>query len=279
MPNKPINLVAIQLVSSPDIDENFVHVIQQIEHAQKDWVDDLPALVVLPECFAFFGGKDKEALGLISDANQQLLHDKLSGIARSYRIWLVAGSIPTPSPDPHKMYATAWCFDPFGELIDQYDKTHLFDVSIGDTTGTYQESATTMPGNDVVVLDTDFGRIGVCICYDIRFSTLFNAMVKEKPIDYLVVPAAFTYKTGQAHWHHLLAARAIEYQCYVVAANQGGVHANGRHTYGHSAIYSPWGDVLDIIEKGAGFVIAKSDPNRHHEIRHALNVQQHRQFF
>ena len=279
MPNDPINLVAIQLVSSPHVDENFVQVIQQIEHAQKNWDDDLPILVVLPECFAFFGGKDKEALGLLSNAKQQILHDKLSDIAKTYHIWLVAGSIPTPSPDPNKMFATAWCFDPFGELVAKYNKTHLFDVSITDNTGTYQESATTMHGSDVVVLDTEFGRVGICICYDIRFSTLFNAMVKENAIDYLVVPAAFTYQTGQAHWHHLLAARAIEYQCYVIAANQGGIHCNGRHTYGHSAIYSPWGDVLDMIENGAGFVIAKSDPNRHHEIKHALNVQQHRQYF
>ena len=279
MTNKPINLVAIQLVSSPDIDDNFEQVIKQIEQAQTDWIDEYPKLVVLPECFAFFGGQDKAALELLTEANQQLLHDQLSDIANTYRIWLVAGSVPTPSPDINKMFATAWCFDPFGDLVDQYDKIHLFDVSINDSTGTYKESATTMPGDDVVVLDTEFGRIGVCICYDIRFSTLFNAMVKEQPIDYLVVPAAFTYQTGQAHWHHLLAARAIEYQCYVIAANQGGTHPNGRHTYGHSAIYSPWGDVLDIIETGAGFVIAKSDPNRHDEIRSALNVQQHRQFF
>ena len=276
---KTINLVAIQLVSSPNIDANFTQVIEQLELASLDWDTDLPALVVLPECFAYFGGRDSSALDLLDLQIHTQLVDRLASLAKSYKIWLIAGSIPTPSPEPGKMYATALCFDPHGQLVGKYHKTHLFDVDIDDATGVYRESDSTVAGIEPLVIDTDFGRIGVCICYDLRFSTLFNAMVKNHAIDYLVVPAAFTQTTGKAHWHHLLAARAIEYQCYVIAANQGGTHANGRQTYGHSAIYSPWGDVLDIIKHNAGFVIAKSNPIRHDEIRTALNVQQHRQFF
>lgn len=277
--NQPINLVAIQLVSTPDIDDNFAQVIEQLERAKRDIDTNLPSLVVLPECFAFFGGRDISALSLLDGQVQAQLFDRLASIAKCYQIWLIAGSIPTPSPVPDKMYATALCFDPHGQLVGKYHKTHLFDVDINDATGAYRESQSTLAGTEPFVLETDFGRIGVCICYDLRFTTLFNAMVKDSAIDYLVVPAAFTKETGQAHWHHLLAARAIEYQCYVIAANQGGTHTNGRQTYGHSAIYSPWGDVLDIIKHNAGFVIAKNDPIRHDEIRTALNVQQHRQFF
>ena len=196
---------------------------------------------------------------LLSDEKQQLLHDKLSDIAKTYHIWLVAGSIPTPSPDPNKMFATAWCFDPSGELVAQYNKTHLFDVSITDNTGTYQESATTLPGSDVVILDTEFGRVGICICYDIRFSTLFNAMVKENAIDYLVVPAAFTYQTGQAHWHLMQRARAVEASAFVISAAQVGNHEDGRQTYGHSLVIDPWGEVLlDMGGEKAGLAAGKS---------------------
>lgn len=276
---QPVNLVAIQLVSSPNVDDNFTQVIEQLEQAKRDRDPNLASIVVLPECFAFFGGRESSALTLLQPEVQTQLLDRLASIAKSYNIWLIAGSIPTPSPDKDKMYATALCFDPHGQQVGKYHKTHLFDVDIDDATGSYRESDSTLAGTEPVVLETDFGRIGVCICYDLRFSTLFNAMVKDQAIDYLVVPAAFTQTTGKAHWHHLLAARAIEYQCYVIAANQGGTHENGRQTYGHSAIYSPWGDVLDIIKHNAGFVIAKTDPIRHDEIRNALNVQQHRQYF
>ena len=279
MTNPAINLVAIQLVSTPNIDANFAQVIEQLERAQRDWDTALPTLVVLPECFAFFGGNEQSPLTLLDPTIQAQLLARLAGIAKSYKIWLIAGSVPTPAPQPDKMYATAWCFDPHGELVGTYHKTHLFDVDIQDNTGTYRESQTTLAGTQPLVITTDFGRVGVCICYDLRFSTLFNAMIQDQAIDYLVVPAAFTQTTGKAHWHHLLAARAIEYQCYVLAANQGGTHPNGRKTYGHTAIYSPWGDVLDIIKHNAGFVIAKSDPIRHDEIRTAINVQHHRQHF
>jgi predicted amidohydrolase len=224
---QPINLVAIQLVSTPNIDDNFTQIIQQLEFASLDWDMALPALVVLPECFAYFGGRDSSALTLLDQQVQTQLVDRLASLAKNYKIWLIAGSIPTPSPNPKKMHATALCFDPQGHIVGTYHKTHLFDVDIKDATGSYRESDSTVAGTQPLVIETDFGRIGVCICYDLRFSTLFNAMVKDNPIDYLVVPAAFTKETGQAHWHHLLAARAIEYQCYVIAANQGGTHNNG----------------------------------------------------
>ncbi len=274
-----INLVAIQLVSSPDIDANFVSVIEQIELAANDWDTHLPALVVLPECFAYFGGDDAGTAGLLATSVQQAIFERLRGLARTYHVWLVAGSLPTPSPVPSKMYASALCFDPQGNPIGKYNKIHLFDVDINDNTQSYRESATTLAGDEVLVLETEFGRVGVCICYDLRFSELFNAMVREQAIDYLVVPAAFTQATGEAHWHTLLAARAIEYQCYVIAANQGGTHLNGRQTYGNSAIYSPWGVLLDVIEYQAGFVIAKSDPTLQQHIQRTINVQQQRKLF
>ena len=145
-------------------------------------------------------------------------------------------------------------------------RPHLFDVDVADNTRAYRESATTLAGEQVVTYTGAIGHIGMAICYDLRFSALFNAMSAKKPLDVIVLPAAFTYTTGKAHWHSLLAARAIEYQSYVVAANQGGVHANGRETFGHTVIYSPWGERITYIEQGCGWISCLLD--------HALDITQ-----
>ena len=274
MTNKPINLVAIQLVSSPDIDDNFEQVIKQIEQAQTDWIDEYPTLVVLPECFAFFGGQDKAALELLTEANQQLLHDQLSDIANTYRIWLVAGSVPTPSPDINKMFATAWCFDPFGDLVDQYDKIHLFDVTLPKSKESYNESKYFMPGDKIEVIDTPIGRAGIACCYDLRFPELFR-LQQEKKVDVIILPASFTEQTGKVHWETLIKARAIENLSFVVSSCQGGYHINGKKTFGHTMIVNPWGQTLDILEKGKGFISSDIDLSQLKSIRENFPVLEH----
>jgi nitrilase len=276
---QPVELVAIQLVSEPDVAVNLAAVETQLQQWAGQRESEIPALVVLPECFAYFGGRDRDALSLLAPEQQQALLKWCCDTARDFGVWLVTGSLPTPSAEPDKMYATCLLIDPTGQIIGQYHKGHLFDVQVADNTSTYSESATTTAGDDSVTIDSELGRIGLAICYDLRFSGLFQAMSAKNPLDVIVLPAAFTYTTGKAHWHTLLAARAIEYQCYVVAADQGGTHANGRETFGHSVIYSPWGEQLTSLAQGPGWISAITDPKALSKIRNAIPMAQHRRTF
>ncbi|HDY93615.1 MAG TPA: carbon-nitrogen hydrolase family protein, partial [Pseudoalteromonas sp.] len=163
------------------------------------------------------------------------------------------------------------------ELVATYNKIHLFDVNVDDQTGSYRESDFTQAGSDVVVVDSPFGKIGLTVCYDLRFSGLFNELVRQGA-DIILVPSAFTVPTGQAHWQPLLTARAIETQCYVVAAAQHGTHENGRQTYGHSIIISPWGNILSELPTGTGFISCSADLDQLQKIRRDMPVQSHQRF-
>jgi nitrilase len=263
-------LTAIQMVSCPDILANF----EQLERLLAEHPVQSPRLTVLPECFACFGDGDKRLLAIAKQDSKNIFR-QISRLAKKYGTWIVPGTVPVLSEGGEKFRACCWVVDEHGELQARYDKIHLFDVAVEDNTGTYCESRFTQAGNAVVKLNTPFGKLGVAVCYDLRFPGLFQAM---QDIDVLALPSAFTEKTGAAHWHTLLRARSIEMQCYVIGANQGGTHTNGRQTYGNSVIYSPWGDKVTSIEKGPGIIGTALQSNLLKDIRSAMPIQKHKRF-
>jgi nitrilase len=237
-----------------------------------------PTLVVLPECFACFGAGDKALLAIAEIPGDGPIQAQLQALAKQYGVWLVAGSMPLKSQTASKFTASCLLINAQGEIVDEYQKIHLFDVQVADNTGTYMESRHTQNGEHIVVADTPFGTLGLAVCYDLRFAGLFQAMSQLKQLDVIALPAAFTYQTGLAHWHALLAARAIENQCYLVAANQTGVHANKRQTFGHSCIMSPWGETLVELSHDSGLIQSQLLSSKLIEIRQNMPVRQHNKF-
>ncbi|MEW9797903.1 carbon-nitrogen hydrolase family protein [Alteromonas sp. CYL-A6] len=266
-----VNLVAIQMTSVPDVDTNLAFVSEQL--AQMNF--SVPTLVVLPECFACFGTRDREQLALAHGPKSQHISEHLSSLAKKHGCYIVSGTYPTPAEAADKFSATCQLFGPDGQCLADYRKIHMFDVSVDDNTGSYRESKYTEPGSKVVCADTPIGRVGLAVCYDVRFPGLFDAM---GDIDILVLPAAFTQRTGQAHWDTLVRARAIEKQCFVVAPNQSGVHENGRETYGHSLILSPWGVTLAEKPTGTGSISASIDLSERQALQKSMPVAQHNRF-
>lgn len=263
-------LTAIQMVSSPDIDTNF----RQIEGLLSNNPTDSPRLTVLPECFACFGDGDKRLLKLAQTNGEQIL-GRIKALAKQHGTWIVAGTVPVLTDEGNKFRACCWVVDDMGVVKARYDKIHMFDVEVEDSTGSYLESRFTEAGNTVVAIETPFGQLGIAVCYDVRFPGLFQAMPE---LDVLALPSAFTQKTGEAHWHALLKARSIEMQCYVIGANQGGVHANGRETFGNSVIYSPWGEQLTMLEKRPGVINTTMKPELISKIRKAMPIHKHKKF-
>jgi predicted amidohydrolase len=273
-PAADTQLVAIQMCSVPDVAANFKMLEQQVQKLKVSG----PTLVVLPECFACFGAGDKALLAIAEPPGDGPIQAQLQALAKRYGIWLVAGSIPLKSARADKFTASCLLINAMGDIVDEYQKIHLFDVQVADNTGSYKESRYTQRGNHWVVADTPFGALGLAVCYDLRFPGLFQAMSELRPLDVIALPAAFTYQTGQAHWHALLAARAIENQCYLVAANQSGVHANKRQTYGHSCIMSPWGESLVELSHETGLIQSQLLPSKLTEIRQNMPIRQHNTF-
>jgi nitrilase len=267
------NLIALQMTSTTSVEENFSFIREQLTAIGKVSTD---TLVVLPECFVCLGGGDKMLLSIAEDYGQGLIQNTLSELAKEFGIWLVAGTIPLKSEsDKSKFTASCLLFDPSGNCIVEYQKIHLFDVTVADNMRVYKESDYTQAGNKVCVVDTPFGRLGIAVCYDLRFAGLFQAM---GDIEILALPSAFTQVTGKAHWHPLLQARAIEKQCYVVAAAQTGIHENNRETYGHSSIWSPWGELLCEVRKDKGLAMFPMSRERIDEIRQSIPVSVHNKF-
>ncbi|SDI40256.1 Predicted amidohydrolase [Ferrimonas sediminum] len=232
-----------------------------------------PKLVVLPECALCFDGPTGQWQALAEPLGQGPMQQALSQLAMEFSCILVAGTVPIQADDG-RAYAASLVFDDQGRRIGHYNKIHLFDVDVDDATGRYRESDTTCPGEHIEVIDTAAGRIGVAVCYDLRFPELFRALAAEGA-DVVVVPSAFTHKTGEAHWRALLQTRALENQLYLVAANQTGTHARGRQTWGHSMIVDPWGQVLDELAQQPGLATARFDQQRITEIRRAMPVLNH----
>jgi len=275
-------VAAVQMVSTADIHANIEAAARLIAEA----VAAGAALIVLPENFAILDGGPQAQFAEHEGDYDGLLQGFLSSQARQYGIELVAGTIPLLTRPVRAGQATelltdgrvrpaSLVFDRQGGIIARYDKMHLFDVEVSDKQARYAESDSFEAGDDVVVVDTAVGRLGLSICYDIRFPELYRRLFTER-VEMVTVPAAFTRVTGEAHWEVLLRARAIENQCYVIGAGQGGVHNERRETFGHSMIIDPWGRVLDVLNSGEGIVVADIDLSALHELRRKMPVFSHR---
>lgn len=263
-----MNIAAIQMVSNAAVSTN----LKQAEQLIKQAVSEGAKLCVLPENFALMS-QTADILSIAEQQGRGKLQDFLSNQAAKYGIYLVGGSIPLLSKTPKKVYSSCLVFDPQGSQIACYNKIHLFDVAIPEKNESYKESDTFEKGQQIITFQTSFANIGIGICYDIRFPEQFRAM---NAIEILVIPAAFTQTTGQAHWEILLKARAIENQVYVIAANQGGKHNNHQETYGNSLIIDGWGTVLSRIEKGQGVAISNYDSIALQQLRKNFPVLTHR---
>lgn len=264
-------VAAVQMASGPVVSANLLEAGRYIAEAATAGA----RLVVLPENFSLMPRDECEWVAAAEDDGSGPTQEFLAEQAARHGLWLVGGTLPLRSPDPERAYAASLVYAPDGSRAARYDKVHLFDVHLDDSDEHYHESATTMPGGQVVTLDTDLGRIGLAVCYDLRFPELFRALL-DRGAEIIVLPSAFTALTGRAHWQPLLRARAIENLSYVVAAAQGGYHVSGRETYGHSMIVDPWGLVLVERERGAGVVRAEVDLAYLRRIRRSFPSIDHR---
>lgn len=260
-------LAAIQMNSGADP----LHNLQRAEQGVQQAAQQGARLVLLPEMFLSLDGQRYPAIA----ADPQYVQT-VAGWARQYKLWLVAGAVPMTSPDGDpRVRSASLVFNDQGELVARYDKIHLFDADVGDAHNRYRESERFAPGDEVVVVDTPVGKLGLAICYDLRFPGLFQRL-REQGAEIISVPAAFTYTTGEAHWQVLLRARAIETQCYVLAANQCGWHDDQRRTWGHSQIIDPWGQVLSELADEPGVVVAELNTEWLAEVRRRMPLEQHK---
>lgn len=270
----------LQCQSSRDVSANLLFIESQLEELTRQrlqWDKDAPHLVVLPECSLLFGGHESQQLAYAGDSHLSPLKSALSALAARYCVYMVAGTIPALAEDG-RVYSRCYLFDDKGDTLGQYDKLHLFDVDVADGTKQYRESETFCPGNHISVIDTPFGKIGLTICYDLRFPDLFRAL-RLAGAEIITVPSAFTKVTGEAHWQVLLQARAIETQCFILAAAQWGAHNEGsRETWGQSTVIGPWGEVIAEQKTGAGWVHADINVAEVHSIRSKMPVAQHNRF-
>lgn len=261
-----MKVAAIQMVSTAELAENLSTAAKLMQQAS----DDGARLLLLPEYWSLMGMNDRDKLALAEQDGIGVIQDFLSATAKKLKAWIIGGTLPLISNDPNKVFNTTLVYNPQGVAIARYDKIHLFGFSKDGEA--YEESRTIVAGEEVHGFATDFGRVGLSICYDLRFPELYRAM---GTCSLIVVPAAFTYTTGQAHWEILLRARAIENQCYVLASAQGGQHTNGRRTWGHSMLIDPWGKIVDAIGDGPGVVSGILDMKFMQQVRESLPALKH----
>ncbi|KXW55708.1 carbon-nitrogen hydrolase family protein [Ferrovum sp. PN-J185] len=260
-------VAAIQMASGPHVDANLLEAGRLIKMA----TDQGAAIIGLPEYFAIMGMKDTDKVKVAESFGSGPIQDFLSRSAKRYGVWIVGGSIPIKTEQQNKIRNSSLVFDHTGKCVARYDKIHLFGFQRG--VEKYDESKTIEPGNQIVTLNSPFGKIGLSICYDLRFPELYRAMGE---CDLIFIPSAFTETTGKAHWDTLIRARAIENLAYVIAPAQGGYHMNGRETHGSSMIVDPWGVVLDRLSRGSGIVIAGVNPVHLTELRTSLPALTHK---
>ena len=260
-------MAAIQMVSAPRVADNLAEAGRLLAEAAQRGVK----LAVLPEYFCMMGMKDTDKVAVREPDGSGPIQDFLSNAARQHAMWIVGGSAPLVSNDPGRVRNSCLVFDDSGKRVARYDKIHLFGFEMGNEA--YHEERTIEAGNVPVTLDSPFGKLGLSICYDIRFPELYRAM---NGVDIIFAPSAFTETTGRAHWETLLRARAIENLAYVVASAQGGRHENGRETHGDSMIIDPWGVVLDRLPRGAGVVVADINLEKLQGLRRNLPALSHR---
>jgi nitrilase len=264
-------IASIQMVSSPDLQENLNTASRLIRAATQAGAQ----LVVLPEYFCIMGLKDTDKVRIRESVGSGPIQEQLASFAKDNQIYLVAGTIPLETKDPGKVLNTSLVFNPTGQQIGRYDKIHLFGFQTN--TERYQESETIESGSAPEIFKISHNNqewiFGLSICYDLRFPELYRAM---GTVDCHIIPAAFTYTTGKAHWDILLRARAIENQCYVLASAQGGTHLNQRRTWGHTMLVDPWGDVLADLPEGEGFIAGVLSKEKLNEVRSQLPALAHR---
>lgn len=265
-----VKIAGIQMASGPYVSANLSEAERLIEIA----VNQGAKLVVLPEYFAIMGMKDTDKVSAREKEGSGPIQRFLSKTAKKHKIWLIGGSIPLESSVPNKVRNACLVYDDQGKQVARYDKIHLFGLDLGNEH--YREESTIEAGDKVVVVNTPFAKIGLSICYDLRFPELYRAMGE---VDIIVVPSAFTETTGKAHWENLIRARAIENLSYVLAPAQGGYHTSGRETHGNSMIVDPWGVILDRLPRGSGVVVASVNSGYQSSLRNSLPALKHRTIY
>ncbi len=263
----PFKVAAIQMASGPVVEEN----LKTAEALLRDSARQGARLAGLPEYFCLMGMREQDKVRAREADGKGPIQEFLSRIAAELGIWLVGGTTPLVSSHAGKVRNACLVYDPQGLRVARYDKIHLFGFSAGEER--YDEAATIEPGDTPVAFASPFGRVGLSVCYDVRFPELYRAFA---PVDLVFVPSAFTAPTGEAHWEILLRARAIENLAFLVAPAQGGRHPSGRRTWGHSMVIDPWGRVLASLESGPGIVMAEIDLARIGEVRASLPALEHR---
>lgn len=260
-------VAAVQMVSAPEVAANLEAAARLIAAA----VAGGAKLVALPENFYLIGRHETDKVQVREPDGRGPIQDFLSRTAREHRVWIVAGTVPISGTDAHHIRGACLVYDSEGKRVARYDKMHLFRFTSGDER--YDETRTLEPGERPVLVESPFGRLALSVCYDVRYPELYRSLGS---FDAMLVPSAFTVPTGAAHWETLLRARAIENQAYVIAPAQGGTHAGGRRTYGHTMIIDPWGEILAAQAEGEGVVIAEMDPARIREVQTALPANANR---
>lgn len=262
-----VKVAGIQMASSPNVSSNLTEAERLIKIA----VDQGAQIVVLPEYFCIMGVHDTDKVKVREEEGNGPIQRFLSKMAKKHKILLIGGTVPLVSNSAKKVRNSCLVYDQKGQQIARYDKIHLFGLDLGIEH--YHEENTIEPGDQIVVVDTPYGKIGLSACYDLRFPELYRAMGE---VDMIVVPSAFTETTGKAHWETLVRARAIENLCYVIAPAQGGYHLSGRETHGNSMIVDPWGVILDRLPRGSGIVIASINSHYQTSLRKSLPALKHK---
>jgi predicted amidohydrolase len=267
-----MKIAALQMISTTSVERNLDAARALVERAASEGAE----LAVLPEYFCLMGRSDRDKLAVAEPLGEGPIQRMLAETARAHRLWLIGGTLPLTSGEDGRVMNANLIFSPNGERVARYDKIHLFRYDNGHEQ--YDEGRTLKAGATPAAFAAGDWRVGLSVCYDLRFPELYRALMRP-PCDLISVPSAFTFATGAAHWEVLLRARAIENQCYVVAAAQGGRHENGRRTFGHSVVIDPWGEILGMLPEGEGIVSAELRRERIAEVRTQLPALEHRRSF
>lgn len=262
-----IKVAAIQMASSPQVSSNLIEAERLIKVA----AEADAKVIVLPEYFCIMGNQDSDKVKVREEEGHGPIQKFLSKMAKKHKVWVIGGTVPLVSNSLRKIRNSCLVYDDKGRQVARYDKIHLFGLNLGAEH--YHEENTIESGEEVIVVETPYGKIGLSVCYDLRFPELYRAMGN---VDMIVVPSAFTDTTGKAHWETLVRARAIENMCYVIASAQGGYHLSGRETHGNSMIVDPWGVVLDRLPRGSGVVIANINRQYQDSLRKSLPALKHK---
>ncbi|MFZ5550666.1 MAG: carbon-nitrogen hydrolase family protein [Pseudomonadota bacterium] len=265
-----MKIAAVQMVSTPDVGRNLADAGRLVAQAAEAGA----RLVALPEYFCLMGQRDDDKLAIAEADGDGPIQAFLAETARRHGLWLVGGTLPIRAVAKDRVRNACCVYGPDGNRVARYDKIHLFAFDNGRER--YDEGRVLEAGSEPVTFDAGGLRVGLSVCYDLRFPELYRALMRPAACDLLVVPAAFTYTTGQAHWELLLRARAVENQCHVLASAQGGWHENGRRTWGHSLVIDPWGELLAVQAEGEGLAIADAALQRRDAVREQLPALAHR---